>query len=192
MFSQCLILVGSLCIGHHAQSKVEVPSAWSIPTSMADGLAAPMLSSLPAGVVQDLCGDFGQVSGEKDICAASHKSELSSQLPRVVRPYPHVRLKCTVLHSDESELQIVREGGLIPILEGATSSSVDLQSQCARAMRNLSVNREYPFVLMSAHGTVSVEGMLDHWRHAPYIPVMMVSGNLTAISRTPRNYARGF
>lgn len=57
-------------------------------------------------------------------------------------PYP------PQLGSDESELQIVREGGLAPILEGATSSNVELQSQCARALRNLSVNREQHIILM--------------------------------------------
>lgn len=39
----------------------------------------------------------------------------------------------------------MREGGLSPILEGACSSNMDLKSQCARALRNLSVNRESNF-----------------------------------------------
>lgn len=44
--------------------------------------------------------------------------------------------------ADESEVQIVREGGLGPILTGAKNANMELQSQCARALRNLSVNRE--------------------------------------------------
>lgn len=43
---------------------------------------------------------------------------------------------------DANELAIANEGGLEPIIDGATSDSLDLQSQCARALRNLSVNRK--------------------------------------------------
>lgn len=44
---------------------------------------------------------------------------------------------------DANELEIAREGGLEPIIDAATSDSMDLQSQAARALRNLSVNRTY-------------------------------------------------
>lgn len=43
--------------------------------------------------------------------------------------------------SDANEVEIAREGGLKPIIDGAFSESVELQSQVARALRNLSVNR---------------------------------------------------
>ena len=42
--------------------------------------------------------------------------------------------------NDANEVQIARDGGLRPILEGAESPSTDLQAQAARALRNLSVN----------------------------------------------------
>jgi hypothetical protein len=44
---------------------------------------------------------------------------------------------------DANEVEIAREGGLKPIIEGARSESIELQSQVARALRNLSVNRKY-------------------------------------------------
>jgi len=47
----------------------------------------------------------------------------------------------TVLFADANEVEIAREGGLKPIIDGAYSESVELQSQVARALRNLSVNR---------------------------------------------------
>ena len=46
---------------------------------------------------------------------------------------------------DTSEIEIVQEGGLGPILDGAASPDRELQSQCARALRNLSVNREHVY-----------------------------------------------
>ena len=41
---------------------------------------------------------------------------------------------------DANEVEIAQEGGLVPILDAATSNNMDLQSQAARALRNLSVN----------------------------------------------------
>lgn len=45
------------------------------------------------------------------------------------------------MSADANEVEIAREGGLKPIIDGARSESVELQSQVARALRNLSVNR---------------------------------------------------
>ena len=43
---------------------------------------------------------------------------------------------------DNNELQIAQQGGLAPILQGAQAPQPELQSQSARALRNLSVNAE--------------------------------------------------
>ena len=43
---------------------------------------------------------------------------------------------------DANEIEIAQEGGIEPIISAAESDSVDLQSQAARALRNLSVNRK--------------------------------------------------
>jgi len=48
---------------------------------------------------------------------------------------------CLSSCADANEVEIARKGGLKPIIDGATSESVELQSQVARALRNLSVNR---------------------------------------------------
>lgn len=47
-----------------------------------------------------------------------------------------------VMDADSNEVEIVRGGGLAPILAGAQTPSPDLQAQCARALRNLSVSGE--------------------------------------------------
>lgn len=83
-----------------------------------------------------------------------HKETLL-QSSRRFTLHPTRALNWTCLYSDESEIQIVHEGGLVPILEGASSSNLDLQSQCARAMRNLSVNREQPFYCVHGERYVS-------------------------------------
>lgn len=55
--------------------------------------------------------------------------------------------------TDANELEIAREGGLKPIIESAQSDSIELQSQVARALRNLSVNRMY--VLFAWNGKLT-------------------------------------
>lgn len=77
----------------------------------------------------------------------------------------------------------MREGGLIPILEGARSSSIDLQSQCARAMRNLSVNREQLFYCVHAERFFRREGAIDHWKRTLLSPVL-ASGDFPEIVET--------
>ena len=81
------------------------------------------------------------------ICFPAPKSNVSHQIPLETCKLlcPFIVTLPNFFKADESELEIVREGGLSPILEGARSSSIDLKSQCARALRNLSVNREYIF-----------------------------------------------
>lgn len=74
-----------------------------------------------------------------------------------------VRCLCTINPSlciqnlDANEVAIAHEGGLSPIIEGVKSDSIELQSQIARALRNLSVNREFSIHWCHFHA-------LHNWR----------------------------
>lgn len=69
------------------------------------------------------------------------------QAPILSLVFQQLTLLCVCL-SDANEVEIARKGGLKPIIDGAHSESVELQSQVARALRNLSVNRTFSFVLL--------------------------------------------
>lgn len=49
------------------------------------------------------------------------------------------RLSCCS-HADSNEIEIAKKGGIAPIIEAARSGDLELESQAARALRNLSVN----------------------------------------------------
>lgn len=74
--------------------------------------------------------------------------------------------------SDKSEIQIVQEGGLGPILDGAASPDRELQSQCARALRNLSVNREHiPWYTVQMSSQYAARRVKYSMCHSPYVRV---------------------
>jgi hypothetical protein len=54
--------------------------------------------------------------------------------------------------NDNNEVEIARSGGLQPILQGAQTENMELQSQAARALRNLSVNRKCFFLFVALLG----------------------------------------
>lgn len=68
-----------------------------------------------------------------------------------------------VVLTDANEIEIVEVGGLKPILEGAATGSQDLQAQCARALRNLSVNGMY----VQTMDAYIMDGWMDRYMDGP-------------------------
>lgn len=87
------------------------------------------------------------------------RSTVRVQAPILSLVFQQLTLLCVCL-SDANEVEIARKGGLKPIIDGAHSESVELQSQVARALRNLSVNRTFSFVLLKHSSPRTNTGVL--------------------------------
>jgi hypothetical protein len=61
---------------------------------------------------------------------------------------------------DTNEVDIARLGGLEPILDGASSSHLDLQSQSARALRNLSVHPDNKIAIRKLNGVQTLRELV--------------------------------
>lgn len=60
-----------------------------------------------------------------------------------------------------NEVEIGKLGGIEPIIDASKKPNLDLQSQAARALRNLSVNKENQKKIISLGGVETLKSLLS-------------------------------
>ncbi len=68
------------------------------------------------------------------------RHEARAYISRMNESLLQLLILCNLNSIDANEIEIAQKGGLAPIIAAARSGDLELESQCARALRNLSVN----------------------------------------------------